>query len=263
MILKIFLFDFKSLISPKQWKKSIFFKSIWLGIALVFFNLTCVMALADTLIVMEVRGTNLKSGATIDGDKAIQLAEGERLTVIRTDGMTVTIKGPFNGIPIPKQASSSDPKNAFSALLANRDARTNSIGVIRAGFNAKEIPDPWYLDVTRSGVRCVLEGSKPIFWRPLTDTESNLTILPIDKSFQIKAQFEKGIDSIYFNELQINNTNLFFKFIFEEQEFPIQMIIIPKDISNELVLSAWMIEKGCVQQADALIKKIQLAYETK
>jgi hypothetical protein len=41
------------------------------------------------------------------------------------------------------------------------------------------------------------------------------------------------------------------------------MILIPKDISNELVLSAWMIEKGCVQQADALIKKIKSAYETK
>ena len=262
-MLKIVLLDFKALINQEQRKKSKLFKSIWLSFAFTFFASISDIALADALIVMETRGTNLKSGATIDGDKPLQLVEGERLTLIRTDGVTVTIKGPFNGVPISKQASSNDSKNAFSALLANRDARTNSIGVIRAGFDAKEIPDPWYVDVSRNGVRCVVEGSKPKYWRPKTDTESNLTILPIDQSFQIKAQFEKGVDSIYFNELQINNTNTFFKFIFEDQEFPIQMILIPKDISNEIILSAWMIEKGCVQQADALIKKIKLANETK
>jgi len=263
MMFFIFLIRSKAFDGQQKWRQSLLTKNILLAVAFLFFSSVSLLALADPLIVMEARGTNCKSGATIDGDKPIQLVEGERLTVIRTDGVTVTIKGPFNGIAIPKQASSNDSKNAFSALLANRDARTNSIGVIRAGFEAKEIPDPWYIDVSRNGVRCVLEGSKPTFWRPSTDTGSNLTILPIDKSFQIKAQFDKGIDAIYFNELQINNTNIFFKFIFEDQEYSIQMILIPKDISNELVLSAWMIEKGCVQQADALIKKIKSAYETK
>jgi hypothetical protein len=33
--------------------------------------------------------------------------------------------------------------------------------------------------------------------------------------------------------------------------------VIPKEIDNDLVLSSFMLEKACIQQADALLAKIK------
>ena len=137
---------------------------------------------ADPVIVMDVRGTKLKPGATIDGDKPLILGEGERITLIRTDGVTVTLRGPFDGVPISKKSLTNDPKQALSALVATRDARTNSVGSIRAAGDAKELPSPWLIDVTRPGVRCLPEGDRPIFWRPDATNEVQLTVTPLDRS---------------------------------------------------------------------------------
>lgn len=40
------------------------------------------------------------------------------------------------------------------------------------------------------------------------------------------------------------------------QEYPLRISIIPRDIDDPLVVSAWMLEKACVQQADAYLRAI-------
>ena len=41
------------------------------------------------------------------------------------------------------------------------------------------------------------------------------------------------------------------------QDNAISINMIPKDITEPLVLSSWMLEKACVQQADAYFRLIQ------
>ena len=40
------------------------------------------------------------------------------------------------------------------------------------------------------------------------------------------------------------------------QEYPIRINMIPRDIDDPLVVSAWMLEKACVQQADSYLRAI-------
>jgi hypothetical protein len=40
------------------------------------------------------------------------------------------------------------------------------------------------------------------------------------------------------------------------QEYPLRINMIPRDIDDPLVVSAWMLEKACVQQADAYLRAI-------
>jgi hypothetical protein len=40
------------------------------------------------------------------------------------------------------------------------------------------------------------------------------------------------------------------------QEYPLRINMIPQDIDDPLVVSAWMLEKACVQQADAYLREI-------
>ena len=44
--------------------------------------------------------------------------------------------------------------------------------------------------------------------------------------------------------------------VVDKQEHAISITMVPRDIDNEFVLTSWMLQKGCVQQADALIRKL-------
>jgi hypothetical protein len=35
------------------------------------------------------------------------------------------------------------------------------------------------------------------------------------------------------------------------------LVQIPKGLDNKLVLTSWMLEKGCIQQADALLAQLR------
>jgi len=41
------------------------------------------------------------------------------------------------------------------------------------------------------------------------------------------------------------------------KEYPISINMLPADLNNDFILASWMIEKGCVQQADALLKTLE------
>jgi hypothetical protein len=212
---------------------------------------------AEPLIVMDVRGFKAKVGSSIDSEKPLQLEEGDRITLIRSDGVAVTLRGPYNQPPMPKKSSQTDPKIALAALVTTRDARTNSVGTIRAGKDARPLPSPWLIDVTRPGIRCLQQDTQPVFWRPESDREVQFKIIPADRSYQVDTMWPAK--EMYFksDKIQFLNAQQYLTVTIEEEDFNIQISEIPKEIPEGLLLTGWMIEKGCVQQADALIKQLQ------
>ena len=210
-------------------------------------------ALADKLIVLDARGGGLKAGMSIDSSATVTLKEGERVTVIGPKGNTVTLKGPFNGPAMASAGSAVDTKQALSALVATRDARSTAVGVIRAGTDAVKIPEPWLIDVTRPGPRCLREGEHPVWWRPDASKEQQFTLYPIDRSWKAEIGWEKGQDRQKAPALsRFEGANVFY-IRQDDQEFAISINVIPKSVDNDLVLSSWMLEKGCLQQADAML----------
>ncbi len=214
------------------------------------------VAWSANLVVLEARGGGLKAGQSIDSAKPLALKEGERVTVIGPDGKSVTLRGPFNGPPMPGGAATSDPKQALAALVATRDARTSSVGVIRAGADAAPLPEPWLLDMSRPGPRCLLDGQPPVWWRPDADAAGEFTVFPIDRSWRADFQWQPGQDRLPVPPLsRFEGQQTFFVSI-GGQEHAISIVRIPQGIDNELVLTSWMLEKGCVQQADAYMRKL-------
>lgn len=210
-------------------------------------------AFADKLIVLDARGGGLKAGMSIDSSANVTLKEGERVTVIGPKGNSVVIKGPFNGPALTKSDAGIDAKQALSALVATRDARSTAVGVIRAGTDAVKIPEPWLIDVTRPGPRCLREGALPVWWRPDVSQAQRFTLYPIDRSWKAEITWEAGQDRQAAPALsRFEGANVFF-IRQDDQEFAISMSVIPNSVDSDLVLSAWMLEKGCLQQADALI----------
>ncbi len=221
-------------------------------------SLACAVAgHAATLIVMEARGAGLKVGQQIDSDKPLLLKDGERATLIGPDGSKVALRGPLNEPPIKKSAVVTDPKKALVALVANRDARINTAGVIRAGGAAAKLPDPWLIDASRPGVRCIRQGARPVFWRPNASAATKLVVSPADRSFRNEFEWPVGVDRLSMPESSRFEVQNLLRVELDGQEFAVGLVEIPTTIDNPMVLYAWMLEKSCLQQSDALLSQLQ------
>ena len=214
------------------------------------------MPVIAQLIVLQARGGGFKIGQSISPQKIISLKEGERITLISSNGKSITHRGPFKGLPVKKETSKPNPAKALSVLIANRDARTTSIGVIRAGTAAVQTPDHFAIDITRGGPRCLYEGEKPEFWRPEKKTEAPFVMFPVDRSWRADLVWKVGEDRMIMPDLSKFEDVTTVLVNFDQREFAISFTIIPKRIKDPFIQTAWMLEKGCIQQANSLLTEI-------
>lgn len=214
---------------------------------------------AAPLIVVDARGGGLKSGQKIDSAKPIALKEGERVTLIGPDGKTITLRGKYAGPPMIRAGAATDPKRALAALIATRNARTSSVGVVRSGTDAAPLPQPWLIDISRPGERCLKVGERAVWWRPEKAGAQKFTVLPIDRSWRADFQWGAGQDRLAVPPLAKFEGQTIFVIRIDEQEYAVSVNLVPADLENDFVLASWMLEKGCIQQADALLRQVQLS----
>ncbi len=209
---------------------------------------------AVKFIVLDARGGGLKSGMTVDSGAALDLKEGERVTVIGPDGKSVTLKGPLQGRPLVGSTSAANPRQALAALLSTRDARVNSVGVVRAGTAAGRLPDPWLIDVTRPGIRCLMQGEQPVWWRP-DGVQESFMLFTADRSWS--AQFAWAANQDRQAAPPLSRYEGVFVIRHGEREYAIHFVPVPKGLDDDLVVVSWLLEKGCFQQADALLERLR------
>ncbi len=214
-------------------------------------------ASADNMIVVEARAAGFKPGMMVSSAAAIALKEGERVTIIGPDGRSITLRGPYKGVAMKAGTSVQDPRAALAALISTRNDRAKSVGAIRAGANAAKLPDPWLVDISRPGARCVREGNQPIWWRPDDRTAEPFTVFPIDRSWRADFQWKAGVDRMAAPALSRLEGASIFLIRVEGQESAIKIEMIPRDLTEPLVLSSWMLERTCIQQADAYLRQIE------
>ena len=213
-------------------------------------------AMATQLVVIDSYGTDMKPGAVLDGSKPIILADGQKLTLIGPDGRTVTLTGKFSGLAMAASTLATDPKQALAALISTRNARSNTIAAIRSGATAAALPDPWLIDISRPGQRCVREGEPQVWWRPATDVAEDFSVFPLDKSWTAALSWDEGTDRMEAPQLWRFDTESLYIVKTGPQEDAITVNIIPQSVGGELMMTAWMLEKGCTQQADAFLRRI-------
>ena len=219
--------------------------------------LSSVPLMAAPLIVVDARGGGLKAGQRIDSARPITLKEGERVTLIGPDGKTVTLRGKFSGPPMMRAGAATDPKQALAALIATRNARTSSVGVVRSAGDAAPLPQPWLIDISRPGERCLRAGEQPVWWRPEAATSQKFTLLPIDQSWRADFEWAAGQHGIPAPPLAKFQGQTMFVIRMGDQDHGITVNLVPTDLENDFVLASWMLEKGCIQQADALLRQVE------
>ena len=115
-------------------------------------------ALATPMIVVEARGGGLKPGIRIDSARTVKLVEGEKIVLVAPDGRMSTLRGPYSGPAVRNAGSVQNPRTALAALIATRNDRASSVGAVRSGASAAPLPEPWLIDISRGGDRCIKEA---------------------------------------------------------------------------------------------------------
>jgi hypothetical protein len=225
------------------------------------FLVSALMCLAQTavcapLVVMEVRGTNLKQGNTIDSDKPITLKEGERLTLIGANGSFVTLRGPFSDVPMKSTTPLNDPKQNLAALMASRDARTSAVGVVRAGADGAQLPGPWLIDVARSGRRCLKTSEVPVLWREDSGSAESVSVYPGDRSWRVDLDWPAGQDRLSLPPIANIDASASLVVVRKSGEINLSLTAVPGDMPDPMLFASWLFHRGCAQQADAMIKQL-------
>jgi hypothetical protein len=211
-----------------------------------------VSARAESLIVVEARGIGIKPGSSVDSTKPLMLKQGQHVTLISQTGATLTIDGPYDKPPSAGGQGRS-VSETLAGLATERNARTGEAGVTR-GTTYNSLPEPWLVDVTHSGAVCLQQNREPEFWRPDAAAASSLTVMPSDHSWKSQAAWPAGVDRLKVTTDVPVHGGASYVVKFNGSDYSLAMTDVPASLSNDSMRAAWMLQKGCEAQAEALLR---------
>lgn len=238
------------------------------------------------LVVLESEGTNMKPGDSVDGAKAMTLAAGQAVTLIAESGQVIRLSGPFAGVPVAAESSKggtlsaslqqllSAPAATSSSLGASRDsAAVVNLGDGALGAGASRSmkagtvggvlpaeggpPEPWLVDVTTSGHRCVLDTGEVVFWRWDRKADADVTVALAGGDWSSRTRWPAGYAKLAAPEAMPRREGAVFTVIAgggTATTSNITLHVLPHAVTAAPVLAAWMVEKGCPGQAAALLR---------
>jgi hypothetical protein len=209
--------------------------------------------MAASLVVVEARGIALKPGAVLDAGKVLLLKQGQHVTLISETGSTLRLDGPYDKPPAGASDQGRSIGATLSAFTTEHQARSGEAGITR-GTVAAALPDPWLIDATHSGDGCLLENRTPVFWRPDAVRVATLTIAPDDRSWKAQAHWPAGKERLSITTDVPMHGGETYVVSFNGNESAVSMILLPASLTNNAMRAAWMADKGCEAQAEALLK---------
>ena len=207
-------------------------------------------AVAAQYVVVEARGIGLKVGAIIDPTKPLDLQQGQHLTLVSDSGQTIKLDGPYHKAPVAEQGV--QLAAAIGALATNSNGRLGEIGTTR-GVGTVTLPAPWLMDATHSGNVCLQQGAKPVLWRPAATQSADLVIMPADRSWKAQASWPQGDERLAVREDMGVHGGASYFIALNGNESAVTVNTVPAALSTDQMRAAWMIQKGCTAQAEALI----------
>jgi hypothetical protein len=265
---------FKSVLSPSnsmpEHRINIFElgRRALLAILVATLYLGCGSAQAAELVVFEAHGTSLQPGQLVDGNSAIKLEDGQRVTLISKDGRVLTLIGPFNGAtaPLLKQGGAG-VFDALQWLVSTRQIDTSTAGITRSYGIGKgtfrpvldepvaALPGPWMVDITTPGDWCYRIGGRIELWHPKEYKIERIDITKLDERWMTVSEWPSGSQTIPLPADTPITDNAKFWFTVNGKDALIAFRAVPEGIPSREAVAAWMAGKNCVRQARALVAK--------
>ena len=212
---------------------------------------------AEQLVVVEARGLNLQPGQTIDGSKPFTLTEGQKIVLISSAGKIVTLRGPAEQPAFGNEvADKADVAGALNTLITQKMQRAQEAGVVRGGEVQLVPSEPWLLDVSRPGTRCIPQGMMITLWRPEFASAETVTVSPLDRSWRTTVEWSAGSDRVTLPDMVPVPARATFVVRSAGKDISMTLVGIPPTVETNAMRAAWMSESGCDGQALALVRQM-------
>lgn len=210
------------------------------------------------MVVMEARGVKLQQGQVIDGSVNLTLTDGQQVSLMMQDGRVVKLKGPFDKPPAPAEASATANVQLALQLLVTQQSSRERAGVIRGGPGLVVPPEPWVVDVSSGGLRCLEADSSITLWRPDSSASVSLEVAPNDRSWKADVNWEKGSDRLSLGHNVPVRRRTPYVVRIDNKDVNITVVSLPTTLTNDAMRAAFMLDNGCDAQAKALFAKAGL-----
>jgi len=212
-------------------------------------------AFAAPYVVAEARGIAIAVGSVIDSSKTVDLKQGQHLVLISSGGQTVKLDGPYHRSPAAEHGV--ELAAAFSGLLTERNARTSEIGTTRGVSPKPDLPKPWLIDASGPGTSCLVQNGTPVLWRPDAKQPVDVVITPTDRSWKAETKWAAGENDLKLKaDMGVHGDASYF-IALNGSESAVSVASVPAVLDTDKMRAAWMIQKGCDRQAQALLRAIR------
>lgn len=211
---------------------------------------------AGELVVIASTDAKLGVGSVLDGSRAIQLAEGDAVTLVSSDGRTLKLQGPYSGRPDPlPNTGNGGLLDALSDIVKPTEKDVSTAGIMRSSLYAPT--QPWIIDSGQAGAHCVLPGRPVLLWRPIAigtasaalNADAGQSGGQTDVTWQdgsYTAPWPAGLaladGATYRLEFAVTGTT---------RRLSIHQV--PGELDSDVSRAVWMHEHGCTAQAKALL----------
>ena len=216
------------------------------------------------MVVIHVEGAALKRGAVIDGNRALTLQAGSKVTLVGADGSTVTLQGPSTATPVQmtraRQANPNSEKKIveiLGALLSDERRSTKALGVVRSATVSSFDPPPneWAVNIKQSGTKCI-GGDVAMLWRGDASREATLSIRRAGSVRTAKAVWPEGQEFLAINRNVFQNGQNYVVAL-NGRAVEIKVNVMPRGLNNTVEQAAWMARSDCKAQALAMVDRIR------
>ncbi len=211
---------------------------------------------AGELVVIASTDAEIEIGSVLDGSRAIQLAEGNSVTLVSADGRTLNLRGPYVGRPDPvSNTGDSGLLEALSDIVKPAQKDVSTAGIMRSSLYAPK--QPWVIDSGQSGAHCVLPGRPVLLWRPIAIGDASATL----KADGGQAPGQSGVtwrDGSYTAPWPAalalaDGASYRLEFAVTGTIRRLSIHQVPGALDSDVSRAVWMHEQGCTAQARALL----------
>jgi len=204
------------------------------------------------MVVMEARGVRLQQGQVIDGSANLTLSEGQQVSLMMQDGKVVKLRGPFDKPPAPSESGAGANVQLALQLLVTQQNSRERAGVSRGGTGLVIPPEPWVIDVSSAGLRCLPADSTITLWRPEASATQSVEVAPNDRSWKADVDWQSGSDRLSLPHNVPLRRRTPYVVRVGSKEVNITLVSLPATLTNDAMRASFMMENGCDAQAKAL-----------
>ncbi len=210
-------------------------------------------AAAGEVVVIASNLPGVTAGATVNGERVVELAAGQRIAVVTGTGRSITRTGPYSG-PLAADSGPADRSllNALASLVSVDKGGRTTLGAIRAA--PKGSPrDPWAIDIARAGDQCVLDGAAPMLWRANAAFQETLVIAGSAGEATLDWPAKAAMVAWPAALALADRESYLVRYGSAAEPKRLVLHLVPPALPTDAHKAAWMAERGCTRQARAVL----------